>query len=93
MGENPLWSLEWGNEENLVRLGHTLQLLRLDTSCLSVRSIHDNEYYFSVLIFWREKVLPDSIGCLTALTTLDVSCNRLQHINPNVYVTEHQSEP
>ncbi len=46
VGENPLWSLEWGKEENLVRLGHTLQLLRLDTSCLSVRSIHDKEYYF-----------------------------------------------
>jgi Leucine-rich repeat (LRR) protein len=49
----------------LVRLSHTLQLLRVDTSCLSV--------------------LPDTIGCLTSLTTLDVSCNRLQHINPHVY--------
>jgi Leucine-rich repeat (LRR) protein len=65
VGENPLWSLDWGTADNLVRLGHTLQLLRLDTSCLSF--------------------LPDSIGSLTSLTTLDVSCNRLQHINPNVY--------
>jgi hypothetical protein len=77
----------------LVRLGHTLQLLRLDTSCLSVRSLRENWCYFFFLMFWGEKVLPDSIGCLTTLTTLDVSCNRLQHINPNVYVTECQSEP
>jgi Leucine-rich repeat (LRR) protein len=67
VGENPLWALNWGTEENLLRLGHTLQLLRLDACCLSI--------------------LPDTIGSLTSLTTLDVSCNRLLHINPYVCVT------